>query len=173
MTLEPNFAISNWQSGAIAGWYSRIQGSDISLRPNGNFILSIPPPGNSGLTGIKELTGKEVVEYSQSGQIVRRWDLGISEPDARIGNIFVDIDDSLIVEVTYPDAAAKSDLKPVRRLHRYFLRMNLTGTLSRYDELIPAEETVIGWIGETREMVTRVNATTQEMVEIRFRKLSI
>ncbi len=174
MTLEPNFAISNWQSALFGDMSMTAVRINISLRPNGNFILSIPPfPDSSNLPGIKDLTGKEVVEYSQSGQVVRRWNLGISEPDARIGNILVDIDDSLIIEVTYPDAAAKSDLKSGAPAHRYFLRMNTSGTLAPYDELIPADETVIGWIGETREMVTRVNAAKQGMMEIRFRKLPI
>ncbi len=170
LIIQPDFESPNLQVDLFSRRLAAPSGFRISLLPNGNFILSILPE-KPNWPGTKELVGKEAVEYSQAGQVVRRWDLGISAPDAHVGNIFVDTDNSLIAEVKYPDAAAKPDLKSAPA-HRYFLHINPAGTLSRYDELIPADETVVGWIGETREMVTQIRRK-EEKVEIRFRRLSI
>ena len=172
VTFEPNYAIDNWQRQLDFEMLNMPNQIRISFRSNGNFILSIPPE-RSNFSGLRALAGKEAMEYSPDGQAVRKLDPGILETGACIGNIFVDIDDSLLLEVAYSDASKKPNMRSGTLAHRYFLRMNHTGALSRIGELVPADETIVGWIGETHEMVTRVNAAKQGMMEIRFRKLPI
>lgn len=172
VTFEPNYAIDNWQRQLDFEMLNMPNQIRISFRSNGNFILSIPPE-RSNFSGLRALAGKEAMEYSPDGQAVRKLDPGILETGACIGNIFVDIDDSLLLEVAYSDASKKPNMRSGTLAHRYFLRMNHTGALSRIGELVPTDETIVGWIGETREMVTRVNAAKQGMMEIRFRKLPI
>jgi hypothetical protein len=137
----------------------------IAVKSNGNFFITIDQikvPAS-----VRGLIKNQAVEYCSDGTVAATWDLGSLEPDAYLNKIFVDMDDSILAEIIrFADTGARDSLSEAIS-ERYLLRIDPGGGLTHYDPGLHSNEAILGWIGQTRKLVTAGDTGTRQQVGIR------
>jgi hypothetical protein len=168
ITLTPKFNSQLWAGQTVLEMTNLANQTVISIKSNGNFFVTIDQ--TSALASVRGLIKNEAVEYSPDGTIAATWDLGDLEPDAYLNKIFVDIDDSILAEIIrYADTGA-SDSPNEALIERYLLRIDPSGRVTHCDPGLYSNEAILGWIGQTEELVT-VGDTGTRQQQVGIRKL--
>ena len=95
-SLLPAMAAS---TGELPGLASK---AAISVRSNGNFVLSFDPPASAS-GKFQYLLPHDVLEYSPQGTVARTHTFPALPEDAVIGSAFFDQEENLIVQVVESD----------------------------------------------------------------------
>jgi hypothetical protein len=149
ITIRPRFDTPYWAGQTMLDMIALIPA--IAVKSNGNFFVAID---RTRIASDRDLIRNDVVEYSPDGTEARTWKLGTLEPNAYLNRIFVDVDDSILVEILrYPDGGAANAATIV---DRYLLRVDLDGRVTRYRPTFPLDEVIQGWVGRTQDLVTLV-----------------
>lgn len=165
ITLTPPFHSRFWAAQTVQEMTHLANNTVLSVKSNGNFFATIDQTRVP--TSVRALIKNQAVEYSSDGSVAATWDLGSLRPDDYLNTIFVDMDDSILAEIIRfagPGAPVPSGEAVTER---YLVRVEPGGRLTHYAPGLYSNEAILGWIGQTRELVTAGDTGTRQQIGIR------
>lgn len=167
VTLHPDFDAELWAGTTTYQLAILTSHANIAVKSNGNFFITIDQ--TPALDSIQDIKKNEAVEYFTDGTAAGRWDLGNLESDTCLNRIFVDIDDSILAEIIRHEDSGDADSPNQTVAERRLFRIDPNGRVSPCNLSLYSNEVILGWMGQTGELVT--GAREGKMQQITLRRL--
>lgn len=155
---ESHFFPLSISTGDFQKIVSAIDSAILRVRASGNFFLLFNPLMMKAY-GWRHLLSKTVDEYAPDGQIIRSWDVGISnDPKAFLYNVFLTKDGRILAHVKSGDDFAykvpnQAGTIATRINDNYIIQIDYDGSQRRSSLVFSPNEQVIGYLADTEEIV--------------------